>query len=529
MTESAKRAAPAPAGRARRTDAIERLYVYWILSTALLLLVVIIATLYMRGRLYSQAMEYNRSLSELGERLAALEQRVANLPAARGGARSRTNAVTTQPAAPAEQQSPPEELPPGAPEAQPTPRERPIPSGRDMQAQLDQALVAGGVWAYAIEDAGAVDALLQQALDHIDRADWPGEVWAELAVAARLRGRDAAAEALARRAVEAGASLRAFSELSTRALLAARRPDNAQVHAQYFAQQSEQSPGARALLAHVAVALHDPAGADALMHSVNDVEPLSTLERLTLARVAFDLHAWERLGRIMPSLADVPQDLQLARNFLQAVSNVQSGERLAEAYSILEYLAEQLAERGRAQPDRITASLQPTPQEIATWQGVALMRGNQTESAREAFTHAISMSADRPEPSYWRAMLEIREGQYSAATDYLQNALAASARYAPAWEALALLSLNDGDVEGAVSLLERALDINPRLSSAHFLAALAHAKVQRRDAAAEALRTAIELDAGYLEKARRTPALSELFTEEELEALAAFPTTEPDQ
>jgi tetratricopeptide (TPR) repeat protein len=120
----------------------------------------------------------------------------------------------------------------------------------------------------------------------------------------------------------------------------------------------------------------------------------------------------------------------------------------------------------------------------------------------------------------------MQNGRPTVAAEYFKNALASSARMAPAWEALAAVELNAGHVDAALQDVGKALEINARRASAHFLAALAHAKVGQREPAAGELRAAFELDPGYVEEARQSDVITRLFTPSDLEALGSAPATQ---
>jgi tetratricopeptide (TPR) repeat protein len=546
-----------PPTRSRAPDAVERLYAYWIISTALLLFVLIIVTVYVCGTLTSQAREYNRLLSDLGNRVAALEvvsarTAIPAVPAERGESR-------TPPAGPAKPAAQPGM---GQPAAPPDRSEHPVPTTGEAQRSrppadvppaeveivglLDRAMAKGVATPFAIADQPMAEAALTSGLKYVQLADWSGVTWARLAVLARLLGRDQGADACARRAYTAGDPLTAFAQVSARVLLARGRAREAMMHAEHFADQTASSPASRLLLARVFLALENPAATDELVATFDDLGALDEGDKLTLARLDLELQHWEKLAAVMATLPRVSAELESERIFLQAVALIQQNQRLVEALSLLDFLSERGGTADAGQPAAATpqggeeaAALQsqpvvdarrpadpppgPNDYEIATWRGVALMRGGQVEAARQVLDAAAILRADRPEAYYWRAMLEIREGQPETAKNHLQNALATSARFAPAWETLGSLALNTGNLDAAIENLQKAVAANERLASAHFLIAVAHAKASRREPAASALQTALQLDPAYLERAQQTEVLIRLFTADELKALAAPP------
>lgn len=520
-----------PAPRKRPSDAIERLYVYWIISTVLLLFAVIVSTVYTRGALYGQAEQFNQALRERDARLADLEIVVAQLEsnptampagptaAAPGQPSSRVRAeesgAGSDPAAPAGATPPPVETP--SPFAA-------IPPESEIQTGLDRVLGAGTIAPYAVQDVSAARDLLALAFRHASRADWSGATWSRLAVLARLMSQGVASDAFARRADQANDPLITYADVSTRALLAAGRAQDALIYAEHFAECTNSSPVALVLLARTCLALGDAATADGLLAAIDSEAGLASYDRLALARACLELQRWDRLAEVMATVPAVPSELDAERNFLQAVVLIQRDEQLAEALGILNYLADRdQSPRTPATNDEPPLMVPPVPDdyEIGTWRGVALMRGNQVESARRVLDDAARQRADRPDAYYWRAMLEIRQGRTDTACDYLQNALATSARFAPAWEALGQIALNAGDLGSALDNLEKAIEANERRASAHFLVAVTYAKASQSEPAAEALKAAFLLDPGYVETARQTEVLTRLFTSEGLEQLAA--------
>lgn len=344
---------------------------------------------------------------------------------------------------------------------------------------------------------------------------------------------NASAEVFARRAYNTGDPLLlAYAETSARLFLARGRTQEALMHAEHLAEKTEGAPASSLLLARVFLALGSPATADELLTLVDDPAALSDADKLALARVCLGLHHWSRLADVVAMVNEVPAELDAERNFLHAVALVQTNDRLAEALGILDYLADRDAEdataSGGGEPAPVPVPA-PNVYEIATWRGVALMRGQQTESARQVLNDAAELRADRPEAYYWRAMLEIRERQFDIAAVFLQNALATSARFAPAWETLGLLALNRGELDAALQNLAKAAEANQRQASTHFLIAIAYAKASHREPAAEALQRAFQLDRKYVEEARRTDVLTRLFTPEDFEALAAAEAAEAPQ
>ncbi|MCK4342942.1 MAG: tetratricopeptide repeat protein [Phycisphaerae bacterium] len=503
-----------------RRDAIERLYVYWLGSTALLALVVIVLAVFSRGALHRQT----AAVETLARRVVALEEKVEQLESA-SRPRIKPSAATSEPPRPAE--APPAQPPRDAVVKPPQPKtsrpEPPAPQSppeATIQARLDQVVSPTPLTPADVLNAAAAVELLEDALQEIGRARWSGATWSRLAVLARLLGRDANAKAFARRAAAEGERLLTYTEVSARSLLARGRPREALPLINRLVEQTRGSPTSQVLLAAALAATGDPGAADETVALLQANSELYPRDRLLLARVLLDLEQWPRLEAALAALHDVPAAWEAEYNFLQAASLARAG-RTVEALAILEYLAAHLPEK-KVAAEAAPAWPPPGPDryEIAVWRGVTLMHAQQPEAAREVLLQAAQLDPARPDAYYNLGILEGRAGQRERAKSYLQNALACSARLAPAWEALALLELNAREVDQALEHLATALELNPRRASAHFLLALAHAKLSRREPAAAALETAFRLDPLLLTQAKQTKVLLDLFTPGEMDLLA---------
>ncbi len=518
----------------RAPDAVERLYVYWLVSTVLLALVAIVAVLFTRGALRQQA----REVADLEQRLAALE--AAPSPAER----TAPPPPLVQPA-PATAPAPADVRTPGAPTPPPTPATKatavppvttapaiPVPPEAEIAANLNRVLNSTEE-PPQVTDPAAAGRLVAEALNQIGRAQWSGATWARLAVVARLIGHNSAAEAFAKRAAEAGDPLVAYTEVSLRVALAQAAPQQAFPLAERFLQLTRGAPLSRVLLAAAMLASDEPANADEVLETVSDASALSPPDRLLLARLLMALEHWDRMAAVLAEAGRVPPELTAEHNFLQAVSLAQAG-RTVEALAIFEYLAghlppEETGDRAATRPAggepriRLTAAA-PDRYEIEVWRGVTLGLAKQTEAARQVLEAAAQLDSVRPDASYYLGILEAQAGRPSVATSYLLNALASAARMAPAWEALAALELNAGHVEKSLEYVNKALEINERRASANFLAAIAYAKLGEREPAATALRAAVRLEPRLLEEAKQTEVLLRLFDPAEIESLAGEPT-----
>jgi tetratricopeptide (TPR) repeat protein len=535
-------------GRGRPApDAVERLYVYWLVSTVLLALVVVIAALLVRGSLRQQA----QAVQELEQRLAALEKAPRTESPSALEPRGRTPSTPVEP--PPAEVRPPEATPrPVEPTTKPASAERPatapvvsVPAEAEIAAKLARVMGEAPTTMADVADRVQAAALVTEALTHIGRAEWSGATWARLAVLARLVGQNSAAEAFAKRAAAAGDPLLAYTEVALRTALARGWPQEALPLAERFLETTRGAPLSRVLLAAALLASDEPALADEALDTVGNTAPLGQRDRLLLARLLMALERWERMGAVLAESGGVPEELAAEHNFLQAVVLAQSG-RTVEALAIFEYLASRLPPEtkagtaatsapgsgpsaGAATPGGMTASERPYSDryEIEVWRGVTLWYAKQLEAARQALEAAARLDPGRPDAHYYLGRLEAAAGRPSVAVEHLKNALASAARMAPAWEALAALEINAGQVDAALQHLTKALEINSRRASAHFLTAIAHAKAGQREPAATALRAALRLEPRLLEEAKQTEVLLRMFAPGELESLAGAPGSVP--
>ncbi len=487
---------PHPQPRGPSSGVIERLYVLCIASSAALLLLIIVLTLFVAGLLRKQSDALSQTITELDERLTAVEQTLAEQEAPQLAAVPEPVETT-----PPDDESETTFGPPASGPATAEPAEQALDDAA-VNARLDRVLVAGDDLPVLLADPRAADATLQRVLQDAAQARWTGETWARVAVLARLLEHNDEAEMYARQAAADGVLPWAYNELSARLALMGRRGAEALTFAQRLAEQAPGHPIACLLLAQASALQGNLAAADDALNELDNLDDLPHPDKLRLGYLLIDLERWEALGVVLDALGPLPDELIPERDYLRAVWLVQEGQ-LAEALAILDYLLE----------------LHPDDYDVQTWRGVALLQAGQFEAAREALAHA-EQTPGRPEAWYWLGVLEIEAGHPEAALPHLQRCFAASARYAPAWEALGTLALNRGDLPTALANLGNAVQLNPRRASAHFLTAIVHAKASRREEAAQALQEAFFLDETLLETAKQTEVLTRMFAEQELENLA---------
>jgi tetratricopeptide (TPR) repeat protein len=517
-----------PTPRARSAPgAVERLYVYWAVSTGLLALAVLIVAIMTRGTLQRQ----NGTLNGLAEEVNALRQEVREWQET-GGVQPQIETPPTalrplpgEPPAPAEP-AVPEPKTPAADGAAPTTQPgEVVPTDGAMGAALEGLMGDEPVTLADVTDAEAAGGLLVTAMQYAREAQWSGRTWSRLAILARLLAQDVLAADFAQRAADLGEPLDNYAEVSVRSLLARGRAREALPLAESLRQRAPTSPTARILAAAALLGVDDQASADEILETLPVPAVVATYDKLLLARALMNLEHWTRLEAVLSTVQSVPAELGPERSFLLAVSLAHSG-RTVEALALLDGLAAE----GKPAEEATAAGAWPWPQpsryEIEVWRGVTLSLARQPEAARQVLQAAAGLDPARPEAHYYLGVLEAQAGRPEVAKMHLKNALAASARMVPAWEALASLEINEGELNLALQHLSQAVSINVRRAMAHFLMAVAHAKASQKGPAEEALRITFQLDSSYLAQAKQTEVLLALFTPAELDALAAEPGIE---
>jgi len=517
-----------------RRSGVERLFVAWVISTIALLLMVALATAYLRGVLRRQ----DRGLEALSQRVTALEQTLATL---RGG----MGRVPASPGAPGDVPSPAPEAggepastsPPPAP-TRPTSVGRtavPAPGEAVLAKRLDAVVARDATHPADVRDRQAAQALLDEVAPLAGRAAWSGPTWTRLAVLARLLDRDELAELFYGQARQTGDPATEYIEVSVRALLARGRHTEALPLARLLQDPNLNTPQTNVLLGAVLLANGQPGAADEALAQIRDLSALDTRDRLLLGRLLMKLDRWEPLVLVLAELGEVPAELTDERDFLTAVLMARQ-KRLTEALAVLDYLAAHTTMRP-AGSTSAWPTPQPSPYEIDVWRGYTLLQAGKLDAAAAILNRAIQTDATRADAYYVLGLLELRQPRRGQARLRLEDAVRRDPKLVAAWEALANYALDEGDTETALSALERALAANPRRASSHFMLAIVRARLSQRDAAAQALRTAFALDDRYLGEASRAEVLLRLFTVEELDELArsalepesqpAVPATEP--
>ncbi len=501
MPKEPARTAP----QAHKRDALERLYVFWILSTMLILLALVALVFVFSGR-----------LAGLHENVTSLTQRIIELER-----RGLQNAVPMTALSPARPIEPPTAAtqpvrPPVAASPPPVPAPAAL-SELDVRRRLDECLrVADG--AISVNRAAGPEQLIADVRAAADRLLLGADVWARLALLAQELGRGADVEAFLRLSRSAGGDGREFYEVQVAGLLAAGRAEEANDLAARWSQEGG-APAAVLLLMETQLA----SGRVDAAHEAADRLRGERLAAPAALRYARGLASLERWGELATLLDQLPRDAVLdadERDLLRAIARFHTG-RLPDALAILEFQLEQ----------------RPEEYEVVVWHAAAIAQlarfdraraGEATiETARAALTQAAQSNPRRPESPYWLAILESAAGRDAQADALLAPVTAAAPHYAPASELRGALALNAGDLDAARAHLKQSLAANSRRPSAHLLLAIASAKAADRPAAEAALTAALRLDPGLIEAARGTEALAAMFTAAEMEVMMAGAASQP--
>jgi tetratricopeptide (TPR) repeat protein len=517
-----------------RRSGVERLFVAWMVTAIALLLMITLATAYLRGVLRRQ----DRALEALTQRVTDLEQTLGRLHAGTAPLPSspgRPGAVSSP--APDAGGEPAPASPPPAP-TRPTSGGRsavPAPGEAVLAKRLDAVMARDATHPADVHDRQAAQALLDEVAPLAGRVAWSGPTWTRLAVLACLLDRDELAELFYRHARQAGDPATEYIEVLVRALLARGRHTETLPLAGLLQDPNLATPATNVLLGAVLLANGQPGAADEALAQIRDLSALDTRDRLLLGRLLMKLERWEPLVLVLTDLGEVPTELADERDFLTAVLMARQ-KRLAEALAVLDYLAAHTSMRPTPIAN-VWPTPQPSPYEIDVWRGYTLLQAGKLDAAATILNRAIQMDATRGDAYYVLGLLELRLPRRGQARPRLEEAVRRDPTLVAAWEALANHALDEGDTETALGALERALAVNPRRASSHFMLAIVRARLSQRDAAAQALRAAFALDDRYLGEASRAEVLLRLFTVDELEELArsalepesqpAVPATEP--
>lgn len=493
----------------RSADAIARLYVIWIGSTCLTLLVVVLVIFLLRGELSRQ----NLAIRALAERMESLESRLATSRPT-GPARvtppvthdppvaaAQPNSTTTRPTA----ANPPLVVAPTAPPVVGALNEAAV------EQEIGKLLRLGDLGRPEISDKASAMALVAR----VDKSAAPSQfkppTLGRLALLALLTGRADRAAAFAQQAESGGQPAVDYLVENARTALDEGRIADARAAA---SRAYELSPMAECAIIHAAALVADVQYeiAGDVVEGVRDWTTLSPDDCIRLANVFVELEWWPELAKLIPRVTRLPAKLEAERERVKAIDLVQHGNH-TEAIAILDLLVQKHKD----------------DQTARNWRAIALLRSGQKDAARRGFAEVIEHAPNNLAANYWLGVMAQRDGNLDEARANWQHCVESAPGYTPAWEGLGLLALNQGDVTIGTERLTKAIETDSRRASAQFLLGLAHAKAGRRGPAADALRAAIARDPQYLDEARASEAVRRLFEPRELEGLRGEPTSQPSR
>ncbi len=475
----------------RQSDALERLYLYWIVSTVLLALLVLVPVLLLNGQM-------RRQERRLEARIVALEAR---LDPGSGSVSSRPSSTTRAVSGPSASKRVPSTQPTTPTRTSGEVDESRSTVGRALMQDLRAALQETEFEPLALVQPELAERALQQVRSAgPDNLKLDAQTWVLLAIAALELEQEFAADDYARRAAADGAALTAYYRAFARRMVAAGRTVEAEPYIQRLLEQDGLRAEATLLDARRLIDQHDAAAADELIETL-DLGTLLLSDRLRLGKLMVRLERWDWLEALLGTVPAGPGTLAPARDFLQAVLYVAKGQT-TEGSAILDLLG--------ADADRLSAALGfPDRYDRTLWQGVAKVSERQFEAARTLLDSAARLDSARPYARYWLGVIEMQRGKPEEAGRELTRALAAMADYAPAWELLSTITYAQDNYAEALAHAQRAVDGNARRPSAHFLVALAAAQLDEIDLARRTLREAIALDPSYYDTARDAEVLVE--------------------
>lgn len=493
MSQKASASGP----RRESRDALEWLYIMFTAGGLLVALALVILTFFVTGRLSQQA----QTLSQMSERVAALETKVAARPEANAGERKQSSSGAN-PASklrePAAAQRPTATTRTAAAQAPPIAESFKL-TDAEIGKQYEELVGEEAEGELGVRDAVEARVLLELAAeDDARNVERGGLAWGRLAMVALLTGDADRAERYASRAEAVGQTLMEYWESAARRSLEADKPASALKFARRMRDaapaEDERAQAKSALLLTASLcASGEWVEARRECPGATAAASLGTADRLRLGRLCVELERWDELNRLLLGMGELPDAQSLERDYLRGVWLAANGQS-AESVAVLDFVLERSGSNYDAH----------------VWRGVALLRARQPQAARHTLSKAAAMNPGRPAAWYWLAMVEINEGNEVEGGRYLHNALAASAKFAPAWQGLAAIAINANDMTTACEHARQAVEIDAGRAESHFLLAVCLARQGRRDDARAALVRAVELDPSMADRATKTDALAGL-------------------
>lgn len=483
----------------RRRDGLDRLYVYWLISTLLLAGLAAAPALLMRGALWAQSRhidELRRRIEDIGAAREFGSDAPASAPVARDGSHP----------SPAESESE------GLPET----------VSDDAMTDLLRRALGEEAAPSQVLDPGAADEAISIAERFAPVAGWADETWIRLAMLARLSDLDgAAAEWLARSRRGSGLETD-YWLLSARVKLVQGEPAEA-LRCVRQVNDRRAAGAVAALEAAIAAKRYDYAAIRGALTRAGPIETLAPEYRLLLARACLELDEPDLLRAVLPTAQRAPDAWREEWQFLTAALLILEG-RAVEGVAALEALRGMWSS-GQAEGPRREASARarrrsaprPEPYEAALWQA----RGRSASGSFTASAQDFALErADRPE-GWWLAGIEaLRAGDARAAEFDARGALAAEPDYVPALLLLARARQATDDA-AALSLLSRAVLLDGPRAETNVLLAEYHAARGDRGATRMSVRGALGRNPALLVRFRENPVIRSVLSEDELLALAA--------
>lgn len=162
----------------------------------------------------------------------------------------------------------------------------------------------------------------------------------------------------------------------------------------------------------------------------------------------------------------------------------------------------------------------PADASARLWFGQALFHLGQLDDADRQFEWLTANTPKSPEGFYWRGMVRLRRMEADRALPFFDQAVAAGPAFAPAWESAGIALANLGKLDEALQRLDEAARLAPAAAEIVLAQAVCYARLDRRQDVLDALHRALTLDPKLIDRARTTPALDHVLTDEDWHELS---------
>lgn len=237
--------------------------------------------------------------------------------------------------------------------------------------------------------------------------------------------------------------------------------------------------------------------------------------------IAAALASYRRVVEVLPNDASLWYDLgclhalnhetDRARDALHRALTLDP--RLAAAHDALGQLTEQAGDTQAARALYATANaIEPVNAKYLRHLARALLRLNDTDSARKALQDLVMFEPNDVDARYQLGLLELRADAPDLAIHEFRKVLDHAPKHALALNGLALAYLHLGDVAQASSTLQQANTVDPNNASIHTNLGLVAAQQQRWDEARSAWQRALQLNPQYAPAAENLKVLDAMTT-----------------